>query len=342
MMPLGIGIIGCGRIVQLAHLPILRRTADVQVTGIAEPDPASRSLAATLAPGATICADVESLLALPALHAVVIAIPTPSHHDAAVAALARGLHVYLEKPIAPTLAEGESIVAAWRRAGTVGVIGFNLRFNRLYREMRDAIRAGAIGTPISVRSSFTACWPGEAAWRIDSAQGGGALLELASHHVDLCRFLFDAEIVAVDARRWSNRGPDEAAMLHLSLGNGVRVQTHVGYGTVEEDRFEVYGSEGKLVVDRYNALALERVPLHAGGGLATSVHRLVREVRAIGYGLEKRRTPAQEPSYTSSLRAFVEAARTGRQGRPDFHDGLQSLRAIDAARASAARHAGEA
>jgi len=339
--PLRVGIIGCGRIIQLAHLRILREAPDVQVVVIADPDPGMRDLAATLAPGVRIVADVETLLAEPTLDAVVIAIPTSQHHDAAVAAFARGLHVYLEKPIAPTLAEGEAIVTAWRRAGTVGVVGFNLRFNRLYREMRDAIQRGAIGAPVSVRSSFTACWPGDAAWRIDPSRGGGALLELTSHHADLCRFLFDTEIVAMDAHCWSNRGPDEAAMLHLSLANGVPVQSHVGYGTVEEDRFEVYGSEGKLVVDRYNALTLERVPLRAGGGLATAVQRLVREVRAFGYGLEKRRMPAQEPSYTASLHAFLDAVRTGAQSHPDLHDGLQALRAVDAARTSAARRAGE-
>ncbi len=339
---LRVGIIGCGRIVQLAHLRILRDTPGVQVVVIADPDPAMRELATTLVPGVRVVADVEALLAEPALDAVVIAIPTPQHHAAAVAAFARGLHVYLEKPIAPTLAEGEAIIAAWRRAGTVGVVGFNLRFNHLYREMRDAIRAGAIGAPVSVRTSFTACWPGDLVWRIDPSRGGGGLLELASHHVDLCRFLFDTEIVAVDAHCWSNRGPDEAAMVRLALANGVPVQTHVGYGTVEEDRFEVYGSEGKLVVDRYNALALERVPLRAGGGLATAVQRLAREVQAFGYGLEKRRMPAQEPSYTASLHAFLDAVRTGEQPRPDLDDGLAALRAVDAARTSAARRTEEA
>lgn len=341
MTPVRVGIIGCGRITQLAHLRILQDAPQVRVTAIAEPDPATRDLVAGRAPGTRLVPDIGSLLSGADLDAVVIATPSQQHRAAAVAAFDAGLHVYLEKPIAPTLVEGEAIVAAWRRAGTVGVVGFNLRFNRLYRDLRDSLRSGAIGQPMSARSSFTACWPGEAVWRIDPSRGGGGLLELASHHVDLCRFLLDTEIAAVEAHRWSNRGPDEAAMLHLSLANGMPVQTQVAYGTVEEDRFEVYGSEGKLVVDRYNALALERVPLRAAGGLATAAQRLVREIGAFGYGLEKRRMPAQEPSYTASLHAFLDAVRSGTVSGPDLDDGLQALRVVDAARASAVTRGGE-
>jgi predicted dehydrogenase len=336
---LRIGILGFGRIVRLAHLRVLASIPGVRVVAIADADPASREHAAREAPAARVLSDALELLAMPDLDAVVIALPTLAHRDAAVAAFDRGLHVYQEKPIAATVSDGEAMVAAWRRAGTVGRIGFNLRFNRLYRAMRDAIAAGEIGAPITLRTSYVANWPNAATWRVTPSTGGGALLELASHHVDLCRFLFNTEVDSVHATTWSNRDGDEAAMLQLQLGNGVHVQMQMGYGTVEEDRVEVYGAKGKLVVDRYDSLALERVPMQAAGGLSTAVRRLVREGRAIGYGLEKRRVPAQEPSFTASLTAFVESAISGTQSRPDLDDGLASLKVVDAARRSAARQA---
>ncbi len=333
---LRIGILGCGRIVKLAHLRVLASMADVRVMAIADSNPASREYATRQAPSARVVSDFRALLELPDLDAVVIALPTPLHREAAVAAFGRGLQVYLEKPVAATVADGEAIVAAWQRAGTVGRVGFNLRFNRCYCAMRDAIAAGAIGQPLTVRTSFTACWPDEATWRVSPSTGGGALLELASHHVDLCRFMLGTEITAVHAVTWSNRGSDEAAMLQLRFENAVQAQIQVGYGTVEEDRFEVYGAEGKLVVDRYNSLALERVPRRAEGGIVTAVRHVVRELRAVGYGLEKRRAPAQEPSYGASLRAFVDAVRSGRRASPDLDDGMRSLRVIDAAKRAAA------
>jgi myo-inositol 2-dehydrogenase/D-chiro-inositol 1-dehydrogenase len=216
----------------------------------------------------------------------------------------------------------------------VAQIGFNCRFNALYRQMKTAIAAGAIGDPIAVRSAWTACWPTQATWRMSPSAGGGALLELASHHVDLLRFLFDTEIRDVVSTTWSNRGDDEAAMLQCTLTNDIHAQMLVCYGTVEEDRFEVYGSDGKLVIDRYNSLVVESVPLRAAGGIATSLRRTSRELSALPYGMAKRRAPGQEPSFAESLSAFVACAQDGRAASPSLDDGLAAFQVIDSARRS--------
>ena len=284
------------------------------------------------ASGATYFNSVESMLDNAALDAVIIAVPPKLHRSVATMAFDRGLHVYLEKPIATTIDDAEAIVAAWQRAGTVAQVGFNCRFNALYREMRDHVNRGAIGDPVAVRSSLTACWPDSATWRLSPSGGGGALLELASHHIDLLRFLFDAEVADVRAATWSNRGDDEAAMLQCALSNGVHAQIFICYGTVEEDRFEVYGSDGKLVIDRYNSLVVDQLPLRATGGIGGSVRRTIREFSALPYGLAKRRAPGQEPSFSGSLSAFVSCAAEKRPATPSLLDGLASLRVIDSAR----------
>jgi predicted dehydrogenase len=330
--PLRIAIVGCGQVVRLAHLRVLQEHPDVTVVAIADRDPEARVFCDRHAPAVRFFGECDELLHQVELDAVLIALPTLMHRDAAVAAFGKGLHVYLEKPIAATIADGEAVVAAWHRAGTVGTIGFNCRFNALYREMRDAIAAGEIGTPIAIRASWTANWPALATWRLSPASGGGALLELASHQVDLCRFLLSTEISKASGTTWSNRQVDEAAMLTLSLANGTHAQLFASYGSVEEDRWEVYGDKGKLVVDRYSSLQVERVPSVAAGGLASSVRRTMNEIAHLAYGLEKRRTPGHEPSYAASLAAFVEAARRRQQGTPSLDDGLVALRAIVAAR----------
>jgi predicted dehydrogenase len=238
LTPLRIGIAGCGRIVRLAHLQSLRANPRADVVAIADPDPTAKAYVADQAPDAKYFASVDTMLGAAELDAVVIAVPPPAHRAVATTAFARGLHAYVEKPIAASLDDAEAIVAAWRQAGTVAQIGFNCRFNALYRQMKTAIAAGAIGDPIAVRSAWTACWPTQATWRMSPSAGGGALLELASHHVDLLRFLFDTEIRDVVSTTWSNRGDDEAAMLQCTLTNDIHAQMLVCYGTVEEDRFE--------------------------------------------------------------------------------------------------------
>jgi predicted dehydrogenase len=329
---LRIGIAGCGRIVRLVHLKALEADPRVSVVAIADPDRAAQSFVAEHAPRAKYFASADDMLTTAELDAVVIAVPPPLHLPVAQAAFARKLHAYVEKPIAPSIDDGEAIISAWREAGTVAQIGFNCRFNDLYRQMKSAIASGAIGDPIATRSALTAHWPAQAPWRVSPSHGGGAMLELSSHHIDLLRFLFDAEIQDTSATTWSNRGDDEAAMLQCTMTNGVHSQILVCYGTVEEDRFEVYGSDGKLVIDRYNSLVVETVPARAGGGIATSLRRTSRELAALPYGLAKRRAPGQEPSFSASLSAFVSCVAEGRAASPSLDDGLASLRVIDAAR----------
>ncbi|MGI9043374.1 MAG: Gfo/Idh/MocA family protein, partial [Gemmatimonadaceae bacterium] len=286
-------------------------------------------------PSAAAFADYGELLASLRPDAVVIATPTDSHLDAVLASLEAGANIYLEKPIAGTITDARAVHDAWRRSGRVGRIGFNCRFNQLYRRMKELIAGGAIGDPVAARTSLTAKWPVNSTWRLSPGSGGGAVLELASHHLDLLRFIFNTEIEAVSAMSWSNRGDDEAAMIQLRLRGGLHAQTLVSYGTREEDRFEVLGSKGKLAIDRYDSLVVDHQPLHASGGLSSAVRRLKAEAGAIHYGRAKQRSPGQEPSFSASISDFIEASIAGSKAKPDLLDGLRAFEVADAARISA-------
>jgi predicted dehydrogenase len=333
--PLRVALLGCGRIARLAHLTLLQRHPAARLVAVADVDQSARDNAARLAAGAEVFSDLHELLANTKPDAVVIALPTGAHRDAAVAALESGAHIYLEKPIAGSLAEARDIRAAWDPARAVARMGFNARFGKLYREMQTALQGGAIGEPVAVRTAFVARFPREATWRVSPSVSGGALLELASHHVDLLRFMFRAEIESVGAESWSNRGDDESAMIQLRLAGGLHAQIFVSYGTVEEDRFEIYGTEGKLTVDRYDSLVAQRTGPYARGGIAAASARLRSEIRAIGYGLEKKRAPGEEPSFRESIGDFIEAARSRRGSSPDLDDGMRAIEVIDAARRAA-------
>ena len=305
-----------------------------ELVAIADQDPSARQYAAANAPRSGFFAQTSDLLESSKPDAVVIALPTSSHRDAAVAAFRAGASVYLEKPIAATLEDAHAIREAWVASSLIGRIGFNSRFGALYLELKRAIVNGDIGTPIAARSAWTARFPDEATWRISPSTGGGAMLELASHHVDLLRFVFDTEVKSVTAESWSNRGDDQAANISLTLANGLHAQMFVSYGSIEEDRFEVYGTEGKLSINRYDSLILERAGAFARGGLATATKRLAAEVRAIGYGIAKAKAAGQEPSFAASIGAFLEAVRDGTAAKPDIEDGVRALEVIDAARRS--------
>ena len=332
MSPVRVGLIGCGQIARAVHLPLLRRLPGAHLVAVAEPVEANRAAAAASVPEVSLYADYQELISAGVVDAVVICLPPHLHAPSAIAAFEAGLHVYLEKPLAPSLAEGARIVDAWRLAGTVGMIGFNFRFHPQVREIRERLRGGTIGTPLAVRSVFSILPHPLPEWKRVRETGGGALLDLASHHVDLVHHLLGDPVVRVFASLRSLRGEGDHAAVQLELASGVPVQTFVSLGTVDEHRMEIVGTSGKLVMDRTELLR----PALAGATLRGARLQRVRRTLA---ALDPRlllRSPGAEPSFARALEAFVRAAAGGEFAGPTLADGARSLAVVDAAERSAA------
>ena len=337
MAPLRIGVIGCGRIARGIHLPVLARLAGVRIAAIAEPDEGSRTAAAAIARGATAHSDYRELLGAEGVDAAVICVPPHLHAPVAIAAFEAGLHVYVEKPLAPSLAESARVVDAWQKARTIGMIGFNFRFHPQIERIRERVRDGAIGTPLAVRGVFSILPHELPDWKRTRATGGGVLLDLASHHVDLVHHLLGDDVVRVYASARSLRGEGDHAAVQLELASGVMAQLFVSLGAVDENRIEVMGTEGKLVMDRIELVRPEHVPATERGARA---RRLVRALTA----LEPQRvlrSPGAEPSFAVALEAFTWSAAGNAFGGPDLLDGVRNLAVIEAAERSLASRAAE-
>jgi predicted dehydrogenase len=333
---LRVGVVGCGRVARSAHLPALARERGVELVALADGDEESLRAAARHAPRAALHADWREPIESSEADAVVVCLPNALHAEAAIAAFARGKHVYLEKPIATNLADGRAVVEAWRRAGTVGMIGFNYRFNKLYAAARRHVRSGGLGKLVAARSVFSTAGTDAPDWQRERERGGGALLDLASHHVDLARFVFGDEVREVSADVWSRRGEDDCAALRLRLGGGLIVQSFFSTGAVEEDRFEIYGDEGKLSLDRYLSLDVRVSEPTLRSARLKQLRSALGGLRHSPYLLEKLRAPAHEPSFAKALGAFVAAALEGdREAKPDLEDGYRSLAVVVAAEESA-------
>jgi predicted dehydrogenase len=216
------------------------------------------------------------------------------------------------------------------------MIGFNYRFNKLYAAARRHVRSGRLGKLVAARTVFSTAGTDAPDWRRARASGGGALLDLGSHHVDLVRFIFDDEVREVFADVWSRRGEDDCAALRLRLDGGLIVQSFFSTGAVEEDRLEIYGDEGKLSLDRYLSPDVRVSEPTLGSARLKRLGRALGGLRQSPYLLEKLRAPAREPSFTKALCAFVAAALEGdREAKPDIEDGYRSLSVVVAAEESA-------
>jgi len=337
MTALRIGLIGCGHMGGIVHLNILRRLPLVELVALAEPDAQRREAAKRQAPRATTFADYHELLDSPEIDAVIVCLPNALHTEAGIAALERGKHIYLEKPLAVNLDSGRSLLEVAEQSGKVAMIGFCYRFNPLHLEVRRVLNEGLLGEIIGARSVFTSAPDRAPEWKHTRKSGGGALLDLASHHIDLVRFWFNKEIVEVRASVTSKRAEADSATLELRLADDVLVQSFFSTSSVNEDRFEIYGRAGKLSLDRYNSWSVE----FTGGMHSPMARRRFEEVLSwiprSRFAINKVIAPAREPCLSAAVEHFVEAVRNGEQASPNFEDGFHSLAVVIAAEESARR-----
>lgn len=324
-----LGIIGCGRIVQIAHMSAIGRAGSVRVSALADPDDNRLKGAALRAPGANPYSDWRSLLGDANVDAVLIAVPPALHAEVAIAAFEAGKHVYLEKPIAPSLADADRILRAWRSSRLVGMIGHNLRCHPVFLMLRNQLEQGVIGKPVFVRTAFTAAVRDLPQWkRESSAQGGGVLLDLATHHVDLCRFVLAEEVARAEVEEWSEHFPGDSARLHLTMQSGLRVESFFSLSAISDDHLEITGDRGRLHVDRYTG-SLRIVPPRQSQSIRA---RVTREISGLAGAAKRVLQPAGEPSYAEALRRFVRAVREGGAALPDLDDGRKALEVVVNAR----------
>jgi predicted dehydrogenase len=276
------------------------------------------------------------LLQDPNVEAVIIALPTALHAEACCAAFAAGKHVYCEKPLAAGLNDAERVVREWSSARRIGMIGFNYRFSELYQQMRAYLAAGRIGDVLHIRSVFSTTSEVLTKWRVARRTGGGVLLDLAAHHIDLVRFLLRQEVVRVTAHIRSVRHDDDTALLDMEFQNGLSAQSFFTYGSIEENIIEVFGRTGRLSVDHYASLDVRMTRPKRGSAdhLERVRHGLAALGRA-GYAIRRRRAVLHDPSYVRALAHFLTAARMGSFDGPDMLDGYACAAVIDAAEESA-------
>lgn len=326
-----IGLVGCGRIAQLVHLRELTSLSGIRVTAIAEPDEDRLARAAARVPAADRYRDYRDLVRESGVDAVVLSLSADLHADAAIASFEAGKHIYLEKPIATNLASADAVVEAWKRAGLIGMMGFNFRFHPCYRRVRRLLAGGRVGPVVALRTVFSSAKRSLPSWKRSRATGGGALLDLGSHHIDLIRFISSAEVAEVSATISSRCTEDDTAFLQLRLTSGWEVQSLFSLATIAEDRLEAHGEGGKLSSDRYADRIEIRPPV-----LPTARADVFRRATSdFVRGLRGVWRKARQPSFGDAFEAFAAAVEGGERDIPTLEDGYRCLQVVLAAERSA-------
>jgi predicted dehydrogenase len=328
-----VGIIGCGAVARYCHVPALKRIKDVTLAAVADPDEASRSRLAQMS-GAAAHASAAALLAQNDIDAVVIAAPSHIHASIAIEAAKSGKAFYLEKPVATAMRDAHYVCWAAASAGVAAAVGFNRRAHPLYVRARELVRSGAIGEVRAVQSVFSEPTPkdGIPEWKRARATGGGVLLDLASHHVDLVRWLTNTEVVSVSALATSSESDDDSATLTMTLTNEATAQCFFSLRHAYADHLELFGEKATLRVDRHKRSLSMMAPRRFGYGARERVLR--DRSTEVGSRIRRLVKPGEDPSYHGALMAFVSQVRGEREALASLDDGRESLAIVLAAEES--------
>ena len=338
-----IGLIGCGVIAGLRHLPALRRL-DARVVAVADPDPAALARMGDAHGIERRHASAELLIADAEVDCVGVLVPPTAHADVAIKAMEAGKDVLVEKPLAVSPEDCERMVRTAERTGRVGMVAHNLRFHRLVGRARELIEGGAIGEPQAV-STLTIgdgiARPERGGWTADSSLGGGSITERGVHHYDLWRFLCGHSATRVFAQANFGGEYETRAVISATLGNGSLAQTLSGEGAVPTAKLEVAGSRGRIELDLYAFDGLRlRGPAEHSGGPRTRFADGLASIRSLPRGLaDARRGGAYVGSYTEEWRHFLECVRDQRQSLSPFADGREAALVACAARRALERGA---
>ena len=310
------GIVGFGWVARDYMAPGIR-AAGHRLVAVADPGAESRAAAEAL--GARAYAAVTELAADPEVEAVYVATPNHLHREAIEALVGSGKAILCEKPMAASLTDAEAMAAAVGKQNAFYGTAFDQRHHPAHRAMRDRIADGRLGTVTAVRIVY-ACWlpractsvPGHDNWRIDPKKaGGGALMDLAPHGLDLVDFLIGESIVdlaALTQARAQDYAVDDGALLIGRTGSGVLANLHVAYNcpdALPRRRLEVTGTMGQLTaIDTMGQVAGGSLTFIDGStGLSEDIafdraaSPFLEQVRAFGSAL---RRPAERVAYSAT------------------------------------------
>lgn len=259
-----IGIIGCGKIAQVRHIPEYADHPQAKLAGFFD---LNQQRAQELAQkwGGKAYASWEEMLADPAIDAVSVCVANNAHAQMTIAALKAGKHVLCEKPMATTLEDCEAMVAAARESGKFLMIGQNQRLTRAHQKARELVEQGVLGDIISFRTTFghggPETWsvdPGKNTWFFDKNKAAmGAMADLGIHKTDLIQYLTGQNVVETTAKvtTLDKRGADgqligvddNAICIYRLSGGAIGTMTAswTFYGA-EDNSTVLYGTKGIL------------------------------------------------------------------------------------------------
>lgn len=315
---LRVGLVGAGLIARRAHLPAFSVSSDAEVVAVASGRLASAQTAAEEFSIPRAYETWQELIDDPDIDAVDICALNSLHAPIAIAAAHAGKHVLVEKPMAVSVEEADAMVAAADRAGVVLMVAHNLRFVPVFEKLHELIGHGSLGPIQTARGVFMHAGPDESwgatsdwFWREETA-GGGALLDLGIHMIDLLRWVIGRparQVSAMVSRLAKPTFAEDNAIVLVRFEGDVLASIQASWTArpFPDNQVTIQCEEGRVIVGRSST---EPITVYRG----------------TGDGVEKQ-TPevAANSKHGDLFQHFVKVVSEGTRPLIDGREGRDSL-----------------
>ncbi len=355
MKKFGIAMIGYGGIGRV-HVMAYRNipfhyglpSDTINIVGVATTRPETAQKAAREIGCDIWTTDYRELLARDDVDLVDICVPNNAHEEIILAAAEAGKHIYCEKPLSMTVAEGQRMVEAVKKAGLKTQMTFHIRFFPAITRARQLIDEGFLGRVFSFRGRYYRSsyidYNKPLSWRLrKDIAGSGALFDLGSHILDLLYYLLgdfasvqatlDTLIkerpLAVGSAEKGTVDVDDIALMHVRLTDntlGLVEISRMGTGTTNDLEIEIFGDKGALRFNLADPSWLEVYDVRQDGqplGGMRGFKRLQTVQRHAGQKApDWTATPTFTRAHAECQYQFLKAISEDRPTAPDLADGL--------------------
>ena len=249
------GVIGCGGIADRRTIPGMMLAKNAELVAVMDANLAAAEAVKEKYGAKYAFTNEADLLALDEIEAVYIASPVFAHKAQAVAAAKAKKHILLEKPLGLTLEDSIEIIELCEKEGVKLGVGLMMRYHAYHQAIKQIIAEGKIGDIVSMRAQFTCWYPKmEGAWRQDKTiSGGGALMDMGIHCIDLLQYLSGLNAVECTGYAYNQTfgySADDSAAVIMKMENGALAYVDSNFNIPDAAAkcpLEFYGTKGSII-----------------------------------------------------------------------------------------------
>lgn len=244
----------------VTHYSILNAHPDAVIVAVTETTSAVNALIEKYL-GVRTYKDYARMIASESLDAVLVCTPPHINRDILIAAHDKGLHAFVEKPLATSYSAGMELAELYEGRRLVNQVGYVNRFNDVFVKAKELIATGILGKIVRFRSEMYSRTVireiEEAGWRASRETGGGAVFEMASHAIDLANFLFGPprRVAGTCMSNVFSKTVEDVVSTTFIYDNGLVGGLYVNWSDASyrkpTNKIEVFGTRGKLLADQH-------------------------------------------------------------------------------------------